>query len=191
MTPWIVVQLTVEDLVAFNLHMLATSRRMTQQVRSLRALMIPLLVIALAWMWVMHDLEGPDSRYAWFLLASFALLTVFLGTITRWSLPRRVRRSAASGQHPALVPMRLWVDEWGGLVVEQPDRTTWYRREALQRIEETRDHVFIHVSEMQGLVIPRRLGEPVVQPFLAALQRHRLPADGWSQGPRTEGAWRS
>lgn len=191
MTPWIVVQLTVEDLVAFNLHMFATSPRMKKQVRRLQALLVPVLVLGTVWMWATDYRRGSVAPLAWLLWGAFGLMTVFLGTITRWRIPARVRRSAARGPHPGLAPMRLWVDERGGLVVEAPDRTTWYKPEAVTRVEETPDHVFIHLGELQGVIIPRRLGEPVVQTFLTALRRHRPPEGVGAHGTGVPAPWRA
>ena len=70
-------------------------------------------------------------------------------------------------------PSRLWVDDHGGVIVELHDRTTWYSPAAIDRIDETPDHVFVIVGPGQALIIPRRVGEPVVQAFLQAMNWHR------------------
>ena len=116
---------------------------------------------------------------------AFLAMMIFLPRYVASTIPRRVRSAIASGLGSVPTPSRLWVDDKGGLVVEQRDRTTWYAPAAIDRIEETPDHVFVIVGPGQALIIPRRVGEPVVQAFLQAMNWHRAQRANALCAPRS------
>jgi len=179
--PALYIKLTVEDLVAFNRHVLHTSPLAKMQLRRAQRRMVPSLLIWIGWLWIFRWYENQVLfPFAIALTAAYGLAILFLGTITEWRAPRMVRRSFANGLRPPLSPSRLWVDASGGVVDESPKTTTWYSPSAIEKIEETPAYVFVYVGPARALVIPRRADEAAVRAFVQALTWQRADRDPFS-----------
>ena len=176
--PALYVSLTIDDLVAFNRHVLQTSPLAKQQLRRTQRRMMPSLLIWIGWMWVFRWYENQLlSPFALVLTVAYVFSILFLGTITELRVPARLRRSFTDGLRPPLSPSRLWVDASGGVVDESPNTTTWFSPSAIQRIEETPEYVFVFVGPARALIIPRRADEAAVRTFVQALTWRRADRD--------------
>lgn len=150
MGPSLSLDLTVDDLIAYNVHVLARSKANAKQLRLLRLLLLPVLVMVL-----LLVPFAAVSRDPYGLVLFTAMAVAFLAIII--FLPRYVAST---------IP-------------------------AIDRIDETPDHVFVIVGPGQALIIPRRVGESVVQAFLQALHWYRgqLYADPAGHPPYGPNAW--
>jgi hypothetical protein len=172
--PCISLDLTVDDLIALNVHLVKTLPANQKQVRRtqlLTALPLSILVPIL----VFIEASEPSALHIFFLIACAALVfwILFLPVYAASQVPRRIRGWIADGRLAAPKPSRLWVDDHGGVIDESRDNTTSYGPTAIKSIEETPDYVFLHLGPGRALIIPRRVGEPAVQTFLQALSWHR------------------
>ncbi len=176
--PALYTNITIDDVVAFNRHALQTSPLTRKVLRRTQWRMLPSLLIFVAWIWVMR---WNESQFLFscgmVLVGGYGVSILLLGTITELRLPGRIRRQVADGFYPPFTPSRLWVDVSGGVVDESPDRTTWYAPSAIEKIEETPDHVFVYVGPGRALIIPRRPDEEAVRAFVQALTWHRAEHD--------------
>ena len=190
--PSILFTLTVDDLIAYNMHWLKTSPVNRKQVRLRVLLSIPLLVIAMMGVLTAAATRSTTGLVVFGLTGAMSLWSaVLLPRYIVWSAPGRIRKAVASGSVRAPGPTRLWIDDHGVVVSEYSDRSTSLAASAIESIEETPEHVFLTVGPGQALIIPRRVGEPVVQAFLQALHWYRgqLYADPAGHPPYGPNAW--
>lgn len=171
--PSISLDLTVDDVIAYSLHVLKTSEASRAQVRRAQLLLgsMGLLLLVLSLVEVALRMEGALVWVAGCI--ALLALVVLLPRLSAWGAPRRIRRIFSSGVVAAPTAARLWVDDFGGIVEQQPDRTTSYAPFAITNIEETPDHVFVTMGPGSALIIPLRAGAPDVQAFVQALTWHR------------------
>jgi hypothetical protein len=91
-----------------------------------------------------------------------------------WNLWRRLRRGARSSAFGPTGPSRLWTDTQGihdhALLT---DVTTTYPWTLVDRVDQTREHAFVWVSQTKTVIIPRRVGEDAVAAFIAEVNRYR------------------
>ena len=175
MGPSLSLDLKVDDVIAYNLHVLRASTASKKQMRRVQLLASPmvLLVLVLGLLGVALRIFGA----IFILVCGLALLVwiVLLPRYAAWAAPQRIRRVFANGLIAAPTPSRVWVDENGGIVEQRPDRTTWYAPFAITGIEETPDYVFVLAGPGDPLILPRRLGASAVETFVQALNWHRAP----------------
>jgi hypothetical protein len=180
--PSISLEVTVDDLIAYNLYLLKTSPSSRTQMRRFQLwAVVPLLVAG--------AILGPEAiAHSAAAITGLVTCTALIGWIVllpryaAWQVPKRIRRLIANGLVPAPKPSRLWVDESGGVVDQSLDRTTSYGPTAITGIDVTPEHVFLTVGPGNALIIPRRIGEPAVQAFLQALAWHRAQRDAsWTR----------
>jgi hypothetical protein len=191
--PSISLELTVDDLIALNIHVLlktpAAEERMRRAQRRTALLTAPAGVILIL---TVATMGSPfEIAVAVIVCAFLAVWILLLPTITARRVAKRIPRWIASGQLPAPRPSLLWIDEQGTIVNQSWDRTTTYAVTAIERVDETPDYWFIIVGVGAALVIPRRIGEPAVQAFLQALHWYRgqIYADRAGQPPFGPNAW--
>lgn len=191
--PSISLELTVDDLLALNIHVLlktsAAEERMRRTQRRKALLTLPMVAIFIL---TVAIARSPfEIAVAVLVCAFLAVWILLLPTITARQVAKRIPRWIASGQLPAPTPSLLWIDEHGTIVNQSRDRTTTYAVTAIERVDETPDYVFIIVGVAQTLVIPRRVGEPAVQAFLQALHwyREQIYAGGAGLRPLDPNAW--
>jgi hypothetical protein len=172
--PFLLVDLTVDDLVAYNVHVMTTAQANKKQLRLFRLLLVPMLLITLALV-LDAAVRGstPEVVLNVVLSLAFGVMIIFLPRYVASTVPRRVRKVISMGLASVPTPVRMWVDDHGGVVAELRDRTTWYTPAAIDRIEEAADHVYLITGPGQAMIIPRRIGEPAVQAFVQALRWHR------------------
>ena len=191
--PSISLELTVDDLIALNLHVLlktsAAKERMRR--RQLRTALLTLPLVAIFLLVVAVGRSTFDIAVAVIVCTFVAVWILLLPTITARQVAKRIPRWIASGQLPAPTPSLLWIDEHGTIVNQSRDRTTTYALTAIERVDETPDYFFIIVGVGQTLIIPRRIGEPAVQGFLQALHWYRgqIYAEPVGHPPYGPNAW--
>jgi hypothetical protein len=144
--PSISVDLTVDDVIAYNLHLLKTSEVSRRQIRRVQLLASPMVLLVLVF-----ALFGMALRITGAILIlvcgiAFLILIVLLPWYAAWAAPQRIRRVFANGIIAAPTTSRLWVDDNGGIVEQSPDRTTSYAPFAISSIDETPDYVFVMVG---------------------------------------------
>ena len=184
--PSISLDLTVDDLIAYNVHVLDASKATKNQVRRLQLLLLPMILVMVVLVLYAAIRRSPMELVTFTTIGVAILgMVFFLPRYVASTIPRRVRSAIASGLASVPTPSRLWVDDHGGVIVELHDRTTWYSPAAIDRIDETPDHVFVIVGPGQALIIPRRVGEPVVQAFLQAMNWHRAQRANALYAPRS------
>lgn len=173
MGPSLSLDLKIDDVIAYNLHVLRTSEASRKQRRRAQLLLgaMALLVLVFSLIEVALRMTG-----ALVIVAGCIALLVWIVLLPRyaaWAAPQRIRRVFANGLIAAPRPSRLWVDENGGIVEQRPDRTTWYAPIAITGIEETPDYVFVMAGLGDPLIIPRRSDASAVETFVQALNWHR------------------
>jgi hypothetical protein len=191
--PSLSLDLTVDDLIALNIHVLlktsAAEERMRRTQRRKALVTLPMVAIFIVTVAIVRSTF--EIVVAVLVCAFCAVWILLLPTITARRIAKRVPRWIASGQLPAPTPSLLWIDEHGTIVNQSRDRTTTYAVTAIERVDETPDYVFIIVGVAQTLIIPRRIGEPAVQGFLQALHWYRgqIYADPAGHPPYGPNAW--
>lgn len=145
---------SIDDLVAFNRHHCARSPAVKKS--KLRTLILWSLVF------ILISLKFPTSedlaistRVAFGILCA-VLFALFFSLLWRPMMDRLVRRLYREGANKGMFCQHeLEIDDQG--IVERTDvgeaRHAW---RAVERIEESDDHVFIYVSSMMAHVIPKR-----------------------------------
>jgi len=171
--PSLSLDLTVDDVIAYNLHVLKTSEASRKQIRRAQLLLSAMALLVLVFSLIEAALRMTGALVM--VAGCIALLVwiVLLPRLAAWGAPRRIRRIFANGVVAAPTAARLWVDDFGGIVEQRPDRTTSYAPFAITGIEETPDYVFVTVGPGSAVIIPRRSGAPAVETFVQALKWHR------------------
>lgn len=156
-------ELQVDDYVAFNLRYMESSDLGRRQLRNARVslvLLTPAIVFA-AIAFVFGDLTDG------------VLIALTTGVIMWFLTPRLVRREyrrnfgrmakdpgiGVTGSH------RLVADDYG-ITEITTDRSSSAAWAAIERVDETPDHVFVFFGPVQAFVIPRRIGDERVAAFL-------------------------
>jgi hypothetical protein len=144
-------QLTIDDLVAFNLHHTRTSQASRRRIRRSQVYgVITVLIVVLLWpRW------GLGLRAAFFVGYSLFLLFGF-PAYYRWSVRRNAKKLySGGGDKGALGNHIVSIDEGG--VTEVSDvgdsRTTWG---GIEKVEEDEAYIFVYTGSVQAHVIPKR-----------------------------------
>lgn len=161
--------LTNDDYVAFNQHAARSAPALLAQARRVRVtgtLLISVLAVVVFWF--------VSREWATTLLMTVVLAAVMWFSwppIQRRTIEAQLRRIAKSGELGRLGATTLTWDRNGITETATASQAVagWER---LRRVEETPDHLFLFLGELEALVVPKRAGDGVDD--LARFARARL-----------------
>jgi hypothetical protein len=171
---------TIDDIVAFNRHHFSSSpeiRRARRKQHRLLTMMFGALALSL-----LAYTRSPFLAIGTFSAGLAGLVlseTLFKGRLDR----RRdecVRRLFLEGANDGILgPRRLSVLE-DRLEEESANCRNAVRYEALGRLEETAQYVFIYLNSQQAAVVPKRDVDPAeLEAFMRALREKLPPSEKW------------
>lgn len=160
---------TVDDMVAFQRHCVMTRPIGRKSLRQSRFVNVALAVALLIFIQRPILPAGADP-YGWV----FWLMAMTASTIVWFTLPgtllRAYRRAQLRRTPGGVKPLcRVWVDELG-INDESAERFTRYSWSSVESVDETETHAFVWVGEGLALVLPKTVGQPQLQAFLAAVR---------------------
>ncbi len=173
-------ELTVDDIVAFNVH----HRKASPTIRRVGrlALIIVLFAIALIGISTITGKDAPAERAS----SGVIWLVVLIGVIfifayqSRYGFAKIVRRMLGEGLNVALLcRRRVAIDRDAISVVSEyfERKTRW---PAVEKVVETGDYLFIYLSSVQAEIVPRRAfaDESRFRSFVEAAKRYYRAAGG-------------
>jgi hypothetical protein len=163
------VELTADDLVAFNLHYALTSPVAKRNAANYRFVLIA--ISALLAGWFVTVLFGA----LWMGVAA----AVAAGTISYFRAPALRARQARHELAKAFSECALGggglstisLDD-EGLHEESEDTSLTVRWSGIKRVEDTEAHVYIYFGARQAFILPRRGQQDAVDRFAAAVRDH-------------------
>ena len=137
----------VDDYVTFTLYHMMHSPSLR------RGLMVARVGFPALWLLLALVTPFPLWRIGWVVLA--VLWFALLPWLRRWEAARRIRRMYAEGKHADRVGhVRLTIGSDG--IHERTERSeTHYKTDALERVVSDVDHVYLYVSPVSALVVPK------------------------------------
>ncbi len=172
---------TPADYEAFNLHIFERPRLRAQRRRQtiLAALCFP-LGFAGAVLWLQPkpppDLARFLAEQLFFGLVVVAAIILLSQLLSRWQVRRMVRTML--GRNPRdgfLGPQRLAAGP-EGVSIDNALLTATYRWPGVVGAEEARDHLFVMLGEVYGIIVPKRGQDPAALAALRDLVAASAPA---------------
>lgn len=172
-------ELQIEDIVAFNLHLLKTVPHYRRQVR-LAGIWLPLVlaIASLGWLLYSSDRDYQPWMSIWLVLCA-VVLAILVPWRSRQRTAANVRRLLGPAKNRGMLGYRsLSIDPIGVSTVTQysESRTRW---PAIERIESADDYVLLFISGMSCMPIPKLAFRDQAQldAFVEAAQRYHRAAE--------------
>lgn len=144
-------ELTNQDFIDFNLNFIDTSPIMKRSLLIQRFVFPILLVLSPA---TLSDLIGVPFQILMTVFSVLALLWALF--FLKWYKSRIARKSIkliASGKVPGVVgPHELFIEQ--GIISDKTSANIT-RYEQIEKVIETRSHVFVYVSEVMAYIVPK------------------------------------
>lgn len=163
--------LTVDDLVALQEHVMATSPEVRRQQRLLRTFAavacLPVAAVLLGVVmsdWVAAAVVG---------VVSAAALWELFPALERRRVRRLLRSAVADGAAGSLGQVRLTVDD-AGLTEEVGGTATTVPWDGIDRVEESTSHLFVFTAPTEAFVVPT--GTPGAAGLASTLRSRTAPA---------------
>ncbi len=146
-------ELTSQDFIDFNINFIETSPVMKRSLL-IQRIMFPILLLA-----------SPATLSNLFDVPFVVLMTLFgvlailwLVFYLKWFKYRIARKSEkliASGKVPGVVgPHELFIEQG---VISDKTSTDITRYEAIEKVVESRTHIFIYVSQVMAYIVPKKV----------------------------------
>jgi hypothetical protein len=146
-------ELTSQDFIDFNINFIETSPVMKRSLL-IQRIMFPILLLA-----------SPATLSNLFDVPFVVLMTLFgvlailwLAFYLKWFKYRIARKSEkliASGKVPGVVgPHELFIEQG---VISDKTSTDITRYEAIEKVVESRTHIFIYVSQVMAYIVPKKV----------------------------------
>jgi hypothetical protein len=164
--------LTKEDLIAFNLHRQQSSSTLRRQRRLVAGIFVVTGLVIAAFL-LRHPFPS-ELSVCWMAVAVFLLTPLFLPGSYRRNTIRLVGRLIDEGRNRSLLGRREITMTPVDLCAASELRSTTVRWKAVERIEEDLQYLYIYVSSLEAIIIPRRAfaGDSDFEAFAAGVRKH-------------------
>jgi hypothetical protein len=161
--------LTAEDYIAFNIHVMRTSPIAQRQRLRFR---ITYTVLLGAFALLVLGSTHVDIMSVIVTIMTVSLLWFLAPHLWFMDVTQNIRRAAKQGVFGDAGLHRLSADASGLHDVTDHSTSTFAWSSVIQ-VDQTEEHAFIFISKIQAFVVPRRIGSDVFDSFLDEVDRLR------------------
>lgn len=150
-------EVTIDDLLAFNLYHFNHSPTMKRQVLLGQIIFSVMIIIGFGWIIYSNNVQGLPALIIAGIGALFiALFVAIYPRSVRSSVRKRIKKLAEEGRNTGMIGKQTMILAPDQITVTTEAGTSTYKWTAINKIETTAEWVFIYNTAISAFTIPRR-----------------------------------